>query len=442
MTPEGTLDALRRHMLVDGFDIVIDLRRSRGSVLVDARSGVEYLDLLTFFGSLPLGMNHPRMADDERFMAELARAALHKVANADLYTAECARFVEVFARVLGDPALPHLFFIDGGALAVENALKVAFDWKARRIGATTGDGLSVLHLVGAFHGRSGYTLSLTNAGDSAVTELFPAWDWPRVPAPSDGMVAAAPWPTEPAVATTEVLRLAEHIFERDGARIACFIAEPVQGAGGDVHLGARFLQGMQQLCVRNDALFILDEVQTGCGLSGTPWVYQQLGLAPDVVAFGKKTQVCGVMAGRRVDLVPDNALAVSSRIGSTWAGNLVDMVRATRVLEIIDEEELIPAAAAKGAWLIDALCVLARRHPDMVGNVRGRGLICALDLPDGPTRQKVLRRLREREHVLLLPGGERSIRFRPSLAVSVDDLRRAVGALGRVLDTLGSDDAN
>ena len=152
---------------------------------MDARTGDRYLDMFTFFASSALGMNHPGLADDEDFRAELAQAAVNKPSNSDVYSVPMARFVDTFARVLGDPALPHLFFVDGGALAVENALKVAFDWKSRINEARGIDpnlGTSVLHLRGAFHGRSGYTLSLTNTDPNKVAR-FPKFDWPRIDAP-------------------------------------------------------------------------------------------------------------------------------------------------------------------------------------------------------------------------------------------------------------------
>ncbi len=112
---------------------------------------------------------------------------------------------------------------------------------------------------------------------------------------------------------------------------------------------------MQSLCHEHDALFVLDEVQTGCGLTGTAWAFQQLGVQPDVVAFGKKTQVCGVMAGGRVDEVPDNVFATSSRINSTWGGSLTDMVRARRILEVVESERLVDRAADLGPVLMGLL---------------------------------------------------------------------------------------
>ena len=165
---------LARSILIDGLDFVLDLDRSAGSYLVDARDGRRYLDMFTFFASSALGMNHPALAYDDDFRAELTDTAMNKPSNSDVYSVPMARFIQTFARVLGDPALPHLFFVDGGALAVENALKVAFDWKSRHNEAHGVDpelGTRVLHLRGAFHGRSGYTLSLTNSNPITVASV-------------------------------------------------------------------------------------------------------------------------------------------------------------------------------------------------------------------------------------------------------------------------------
>ena len=226
-------------------------------------------------------------------------------------------------------------------------------------------------------------------------------------------------------------------FEAFPHDIACFIAEPIQGEGGDNHLRAEFLSAMQRMCHEYDALFVLDEVQTGVGLTGTPWCYQQLGLEPDIVAFAKKLQVGGIMAGRRVDLVPDNVFAVSSRINSTWGGGLTDMVRSRRLLEIIEAEGLFDAAARNGEVLLASLQLIGRKHPGVVSNVRGRGLMCAIDLVDGPSRDRVITELRE-EGVLALPCGTQSVRFRPALSVTEDELQVGIDALDRVVSRIGA----
>ena len=437
VAPAEVHEVLGRHVLTDGMRLVLDLRRSRGSRLVDARDGTRYLDMYTFFASAPLGCNPPGIIDDPSFMAELAEAAANKPANPDVYTTAYAEFVETFVRVVGDPALPHLFFVEGGALAVENALKAAFDWKSRHNEAAGRDarlGTRVLHLTHAFHGRSGYTLSLTNT-EPVKTERFPTFDWPRIDVPaitfplSDHLGAVI---EAEQLALTQARRaFADHPYD-----IAAFIAEPIQGEGGDNHVRPEFLQQMLDLVHAHDALFIVDEVQTGLGTTGTAWAYQQMGIRPDIVAFSKKAQVGGIMAGGRVDEVPDNVFAVSGRINSTWGGGLVDMVRARRILEIIEADGLIEAAGPKGNRFLAGLAATAEAHPDLVSNVRGRGLFLALDLPDGPTRDAVLLDLRETEHVIALPCGVRSVRFRPALSVSKDELDEAAAAVRRSVDRL------
>jgi L-lysine 6-transaminase len=385
-------------------------------------------------------MNHRGLAQDGPFLRELALVAVNKPSNSDIYTTHLADFVQTFARVLGDPALPHLFLIEGGALAVENALKVAFDWKSRAneaAGRSPDLGTRVLHLRHAFHGRTGYTLSVTNT-EPVKTDRYPKFDWPRIDSP------AARFPVDQHLAEVEeaeqrALEQARQAFASHPHDIACFLVEPIQGEGGDRHLRPEFLQAMQALCREHDALFVLDEVQTGCGMTGTAWAYQQLGLEPDVVAFGKKLQVCGIMAGRRVDDVADNVFVTPSRINSTWGGNLTDMVRSRRILEVIEEEGLIGRAGELGKVLLADLEQLVADHHEDLSNARGRGLMCAIDLLDQATRDEALLRMHQQERVILLGCGERSIRFRPALTVGEDELQLAAEALGRVVASIRAD---
>ncbi|HWB67079.1 MAG TPA: L-lysine 6-transaminase [Mycobacteriales bacterium] len=438
IAPRDVHARLSEHLLTDGFRLVLDVEHSHGSWLVDARDGREYLDLYTAFASAPLGANPPGLVNDPHFMTTLAHVAANKPANPDMYSTHLAEFVETFVRVLGDPALPHLFFVEGGALAVENALKTAFDWKSRRneaAGRSRDLGRQVMHLTRAFHGRSGYTLSLTNT-DPTKTDRYPTFDWPRIDVPAVRFPVEAHF-AEVEAAETRALAQARAAFEAHPHDIACFIAEPIQGEGGDNHMRAEFLQAMQALCHEYDALFVLDEVQTGVGLTGTPWCYQQLGLEPDIVAFAKKVQLGGIMAGRRVDEVPDNVFRVSSRINSTWGGGLVDMVRSRRILEVIEADRLCERAASLGQWLLGRLIEIEMRHAGLVSNARGRGLMCALDLPDADSRDAVLSGLRA-ERVLVLPCGERSIRLRPALTVTEDELSIGLGALEQVLDDVAA----
>ncbi len=122
-------DRLGRYLLADGKDIVIDLRASKGSWLVDKATGDRYLDCFSMFASMAVGYNHDKLLAARE---ELARIAINKPANSDIYSEEMAEFVETFARYAMPSTLPHLFCIEGGAMAVENGLKTAFDWKVRK----------------------------------------------------------------------------------------------------------------------------------------------------------------------------------------------------------------------------------------------------------------------------------------------------------------------
>jgi len=424
---------LAEHLLVDGLPLVLDLQRSRGTTLVDQDSGTEYLDMFTFFASNALGMNHPALTEDAEFRAELLEAALNKPSNSDVYTVAMARFVTVFERVMGDPDLPHYFFIEGGSLAVENALKVAFDWKSRwneAHGLSPDLGTKILHLRNAFHGRSGYTMSLTNTDPNKVAR-FPKFDWPRITEP---FIAAG---RDMDAAEAQSLAEAQRAFEAHPHDIAGFIMETVQGEGGDHHFRDSFFAAMKELCHSHDALFMLDEVQTGGGLTGRPWAYQHKNIKPDVLSFGKKLQVCGITAGGRVDDVEQNVFRVSSRINSTWGGSLTDMVRSRRILEVIEADGLMDQALIKGAHLLERLADIAARHAPLVDNPRGLGLMCALSMPDAGLRNLALDRLITDEKVIMLGCGQRSLRVRPPLTVSTADIDRAMDAVDRVLGGLG-----
>ncbi len=420
---------LKESILVDGFHIVIDLEKSYGTTMVDALTGKEYLDCYAYFATLPIGHNHPGM-EEKGFRESLMRAALANPANSDVYSREYAAFVETFRRVAVPDPFERLFFIAGGALAVENALKAAFDWKAQknRARGVEGGADKVLHFVDAFHGRSGYTLSVTNT-DPAKTRDFPKFDWPRVSNPKLSFPV-----DEDAVERAEARAVAEieAAFAKDPHGIAAILIEPIQSEGGDHHFRPEFMQALRVLADEHEALLVFDEVQTGMGITGTMWAFEQLGMVPDIVAFGKKSQVCGVMVGPRIDEVEKNVFRVSSRINSTWGGNLVDMVRCARYLEIIEEEELVESSARVGETFLGLLHGVQAEFPETVSNARGRGLLLAFDLPDTATRSAVRQKCWG-EGLATLACGPRSLRFRPSLIFSDDDADRAVDILRQVL---------
>ncbi len=430
---EKVFPTLESNILVDGFHIVIDLQRSHGSIMVDALEGKEYLDCYGYFATLPVGHNHPKMRD-QGFLASLTTAAISNPANSDVYSREFAAFVKTFRKIAVPETFPHLFFIAGGALAVENAMKAAFDWKAQknRADGISGGADKILHFREAFHGRSGYTLSVTNTDDVKVRD-FPKFDWPRVFNPTltfpvDESAAAA--------AEDRSVNEIEGAFANDPHGIAGILIEPIQGEGGDNHFRPEFFQRLRTLADKHDALLIFDEVQTGMGATGSMWAYQQLGVEPDIIAFGKKTQVCGIMSTSRIDEVPDNVFRVSGRINSTWGGNLVDMVRCARYLQILEEEELVQNAASVGGTFKLELEKLQQEF-STVSNVRGRGLMLAFDMPDASARDAFRQQCWE-AGLATLACGSRSVRFRPPLVFGEEDVEKVIAIARSVLSSMDS----
>jgi L-lysine 6-transaminase len=422
------LETLEQHVLLDGFRIVLDHEKSRGSYLYNAASDSRLIDLYGFFGSMPVGYNHPHF-DEPGVQKELARAASIKLANSDVYSPGYAEFVETFSRVAGLLPLERYLFIEGGALAIENTLKAAMDWKVRKnIAAGHGErGTEILHFQHAFHGRSGYTMSLTNT-DPRKTDLFAKFKWPRVTNPAiDFSLPEAEREADVIAREKKSEQEIRQFIDERGTDIAAIIIEPIQGEGGDNHFRAEFLKKLREICDENEMLLIFDEVQTGLGTTGRTWCSQHFGVMPDLMAFGKKVQVCGVMAGPRLDEVPDNAFRLPSRLNSTWGGNYTDMIRSTHFLRIIEKENLVENARVVGEHFLKALQQLQSEQP-IITAVRGRGLFIAFDLPDSKTRDEFWKGVFDRG-LLVLKSGDHSIRFRPALDITPEVVDEAVGLL-------------
>src|SRR6266404_2069451 len=318
----NVLGTLEQHILLDDFKVVIDLEQSRGPYIYNRVDNRRLIDLYGFFGSMPVGFNHPYF-DRDNVKRDLLRAAKVKIANSDVYSEGYAEFVETFSRVVGLPPLERYLFIEGGALAVENTLKAAMDWKVRKnMAAGHGErGTQILHFRHAFHGRTGYTMSLTNT-DPRKTDLFAKFDWPRVSCPH--IDYSVPESDREADVIAREKKCEEEIrdkIDKNKIDICAIIIEPIQGEGGDNHFRGEWLKKLREICNENDVLLIFDEVQCGMGATGRNWCCEHFDVVPDLLAFGKKAQVCGVMAGPRLDEVKDNAFRLPSRLNSTWGAN-------------------------------------------------------------------------------------------------------------------------
>lgn len=434
ITAHNIHDVLRKKMLVDGFDFILDLEKSHDLVIVDEKTGDEYLDFFSFFASSPVGINHPKINNPE-FREELASAALNKPSNSDIYTVEMAKFVDTLSRVAVPDYFKHLFFIDGGALAVENGLKVAFDWKVRKNfmkGYKEERGHQVIHFREAFHGRSGYTMSLTNT-DPVKIAYYPKFNWPRIVNPK------IKFPLNENL--DEVIKLENQAIaeihtsiKNNPDDIAVIIIEPIQGEGGDNFFRKEFFLKLRQIADENEILLMFDEVQTGIGMTGKMWAHEYY-VEPDIMAFGKKTHICGIMVTDRIDDVDENVFKKSSRINSTWGGNLTDMVRSRRSLEIIEEDHLVQNAEIMGKYLINNLTEIQNEYPEYISQVRGSGLMCSFNLPTAEIRKQFLDELYKNK-MLMLGCGSHSVRFRPTLTITKENIDDGIKRIKSVLHNL------
>ncbi len=426
-------ETLGRHLLADGFDFVMDFEKSHGSYIHDRNTGKDFLDMFSMFASASIGYNHPYLMEKS---AWLGKMAVNKPTLADVYSQEFADFMEVFERVAIPEELQYCFFIEGGSMGVENAMKACFDWKTRKNfekGLDLEAGICI-HFKQAFHGRSGYTLSLTNTSDPRKHQYFPKFDWPRIINPHLNFPI-----TEENLEETiknenlALLHIQEAILANPD-RVACIIIEPIQAEGGDNHFRDEFFIELRKLCDDNEVLLIFDEVQTGIGITGKMWAFQHFTAKPDIISFGKKAQVCGVLANKeKFDEIPNNVFRESSRINSTFGGNFIDILRFQLILEVIEKENLVEHAKVVGEYLLEGLQKLQQQFPDKISNARGRGLMCAIDLPTGANRDK-LQEILYKDGLIILSCGDRSIRFRPHLNVTKEEIQIA---LDKIADNIG-----
>lgn len=444
LKPEEVKPAIENYVLADHIDMVMDLEKSHDCYIYDSLHQRELLDLFSCFATIPLGYNHPKMNNDAAFLKNLMQAALINPSNSDILTTQMGSFIQTFGRVAVPSYLKHSFFIAGGALAIENALKVAMDWKVQKnimkgYRATQEYGTSVLHFSQAFHGRSGYTVSLTNTQPDKTRYFAKFEHWPRVLNPK----IVFPYTDEnyEDLLRREAMSIQQikSAFVEQKDAICAIIIEPIQCEGGDNHFRKEFMEQLRQLCDENECLLIFDEVQTGVGMTGKFWAHEHFGEAarPDLIAFGKKMQICGIIGGPKIDEVETNCFAVSSRINSTWGGNLVDMVRAEKILEIIEEDNLLDHVQRTGDHFMTLLQNLSHTYPHIISNVRGKGLLCAIDLPNTHLRDQ-LKHEAMKHGIMLLGAGSKTIRFRPSLTISSTDLEHAVQVLDRCINTMAA----
>ncbi len=276
-------------------------------------------------------------------------------------------------------------------------------------------------------------MSLTNT-DPAKVDLFPKFNWPRVTNP----MLKFPLTPESLEHTIELEKqsIAEinQAFIDHKDDIAAIIIEPIQAEGGDNHFRTEFLKQLRQIADDNDSLLIFDEVQTGGGLTGTFWAHEQLEVKPDILAFGKKMQICGILVTDRIDDIDDHVFIVSSRINSTWGGNYTDMVRSTKFLEIIEEEQLVQNVKDLSEPFNNNIRMMTENFAGLVSNPRGRGFFSAFDFDTHDHRNEFRQKCWDK-NLIVLNCGIKSIRFRPSLNLTLPEIEEGFAIMNEVMKT-------
>lgn len=418
-------------------------------------TGEEYLDFNGFFASSPVRFDHPDLRE-QSFMEKISHAAIYRPTLSDFWTKEFAEFIETFRNIAAPPYMHHFFFIDGGALAVENALKAAFDWKVRlnmQKGNIAVDpqeikqplGTKVIHFENSFHGRSGYTMSITHTSDPRKYKYFPKFDWFKVDPPvlhfdNQGKIINK---EEAEKDLKKAVQNLKDILTKQSDDIAAVIIEPIQCEGGDHYLPADLFRHLRQLTEEHDVLLIYDEIQTGFGTTGTMWAHEHFGkeAIPDLITFSKKAQTGGVMANHeKLSRIKENVFGneeeSKSRLNSTWGGNIVDMIRSGEYLKIIKKENLLENAKNMGEYLLKSIQNLCQENNQLLGNPRGKGLLVGFDVIDEKHTHRELCTLFKHEHLLCLNCGKKTVRLRPHLDITKDEIDDGLQRMRKALSKL------
>lgn len=372
------------------FPLSVDFAKSRGSYLHDEWSGASYLDLFSGYASMPLGYNHPVF--DAQFDREIRQVAHVRMTNNVMSSQPLRAFVDA---LLPHVFSPYLHFTCTGALAVEAAIKTAMSHAAHA-------GPKVLCLENAFHGVNCWGFATSRVGVTAARMAdYPDIGWLHLALPA-------------AIAHLQCLAEADDLV--------ALVIEPIQATSGDIHLPAAQLRELVGEARRLGICVIMDEIQTGFGVSGTMWYGEQLGIVPDILVFGKKAQVCGICVSPRFAEI---FASPYQKLDVTFDGDLLDMIRARYILKAYAEHGLVARAPEVAARFRAALA-------GAVANFRAAGCLIAFDLPDQVTRDALVAACFA-DRLLINKAGERAIRLRPNLAISDAEIDSACRILARHL---------
>lgn len=430
---QAMLDELARYVIAEPKPFVVDLAASRGIWLATV-DGQRIMDWCGLYGARLLGYNHPGLSEPD-YQTRLLLAANNKMANPDFLTPECLAYYRLLHRLapqcLAEKTV-EVYVVNSGAEAVENMMKYFINLHQQKLhaqGKTVG-ARRFIYFDQAFHGRTVFALNVTQLSNDPLATRdyhgltqgnlqlpFPAWD-DRL---SDEDNEAA---------IDDCLSRLEGYLREYGDEIAGLILEPLQGAGGHRLAAPRFYRALSELCHEHHISWGLDEVQTAGGQCGAVFCIDLFDIPypPQAVATAKKF-------GNGI-LYMQQSMQDVGVLDSTWGGTLADMVRFVQEWHIVEHESLLAAVPDKAARLVAGLKDLVARHPLRIGNVRGLGLYQGFSLTCPDDKGRLIERALEQEDLLLLGAGQSSIRFRPPLDVSLEEIDQMLVKLDRLLEQL------
>lgn len=373
------------------FSLRIDFIRSHGSYVVDLNSGDEYLDLFNMYSSLPLGYNH-EVFDSNQFKSEVLNVASLRVAT-DVFS--CDAFDKFVIEFKKHTFSENYHFNCTGALAIESALKSAMEYKRVQ-------NPLVISINNSFHGVNSWGFVTSRVGVTEKRmEYYPSNDWLQM----------------------DLDDVAAYLKDQDLSNLVAVIIEPIQATNGDIYLSPDKLRLIRDLCKQHDICFILDEIQTGFGVTGKMWYYEHLNLVPDILVFGKKAQLCGIVLNDKYASILDDKY---KKLGVTFNGDLIDMIRSTYIMKAYEDLDMLSKVREQSNYI-------RRKLSYRVKNYRSIGFLIAFDFDSQKQRDEYIDNC-YKNRVIVNRSGNVTVRLRPNMALTNQEMETLIERLSTSLE--------
>ncbi len=387
------IDIMKKHAYDSTFMYPLVIANGYDCIIEDL-DGNRFLDFTSNIGACPLGYSHPEILE---VLSEYSTSDTHKIAGQDFYSKEHADLAEKIASII--PRGFKSFFINSGAEAVENAIKIAY----RKMGPLPG-----ISCIGAFHGRTLGALTFTYSRP-VHKHNFPEFPVKRIKFCTKD--------NDPEI------NIIESMLKEN--KIAFILSEVVQGEGGYNVASKRFIRNLRKYATQYGVPLILDEVQSGMGHTGKWWAFEHYGVRPDIMSAAKALQVGATLYDKKLE--PSERSALSS----TWGGgSRIDMVVGARTIDIIKRQKLLDNATRMGNMLKKGLQEIVGRKG--VVDVRGLGLMIGLEFDTKMRREKKIVEL-FKNGLLTLGAGQKSLRIIPPLIITKEQIEEGLEIMHSVL---------